>query len=149
MLPLYNEGIFVYFERLMGYDKDMKKSVRTILIVLLIIVAGYFILTKTLVNTPEIVVPEVAARSKCEFKPKLSVAEVVTIAQKTSLSKQTDGWWTVEFTTGATWSNNPFTDQCIWAVRSNAPALEGSDIVSYSLDITFVQDSTGEFRYLK
>jgi uncharacterized membrane protein len=127
----------------------MKRYIKISLVILIIIIGGYFILTKTLVNTPEIVVPEVAARSKCEFKPKLSVAEVVTIAQKTSLSKQTGGWWTVEFTTGATWRNNPFTDQCIWAVRSNAPAPEGSDIVSYSLDITFVQDSTGEFRYLK
>ena len=50
-MPLPYNGAF-YINKQTSYNKGMKRYVKISLVILIIIIGGYFILTKVLVNTP-------------------------------------------------------------------------------------------------
>ena len=145
-----------------------QKGVANILLVAIVVVivgvAEYFVLIKKQSVTPapqtspspelqtgsfRIVSGNVAGQARCATQPRLTTDEVAAIAQKSKLSKQKGGWWVVNFSRGSSWRTNPFSDTCIWAVRSYAPASEGSDFGSFALDVTYIRDLSGEFYYSK
>lgn len=97
-------------------------------------------------DMPEVVRGSVPEQAVCKTPPTLSMEEVVSITKNSRLSRQANGWWKVSYRRGTSWNGNPFHDECIWAVRSYAPAPKGSDFGSYALDMVFVSDSTKELR---
>ena len=136
--------------------KGFLQAVVILTVVGLVIVGtvGYFIFSKkptakfpTPTDFPRIVIGHVTDQVKCATQPKLTSDEVVAIAQKSKLSKQLNGWWEVTYSRGSSWRTNHCSDECIWAVRSHAPAPDGADFGSYALDVTYIRDPSGEFYY--
>ena len=78
--------------------------------------------------------------------PTLSEEDVIAIAEKKGLPKYKSGFWTVGYYHSYSWSRPPFSDECIWAVRSHE-WFDGGDFDLIGHEVIFVRDANKEASF--